>query len=282
MEYNAARETGSPLEIATSYRVRQTFVLAVICVFVIILPSQVRAGQRDAEEQAQLRDDISALQKDVRTIGQLQQQTIDKLNELNRVLSSMSQPPPLPSSLNIREEPFRGNSEARVAVIEYADFECPYCGQFERGAFPQLVSDYIEKGTVRYFYRDFPLPVHPHAMAAARAARCAGEQGKYWEMHDALFAKQNALSTPALLDRAQTLGLDQTKFSECLSSERYTEEIQKGAADAQKMGIEGTPTFFLGTVGSNGDVVNVDKRFVGTAPYDVFKSEIDALLAKTQ
>lgn len=113
---------------------------------------------------------------------------------------------------------------------------------------------------------------------AARAARCAGEQGKYWEMHDSLFAKQNALSVPALLDRAQTLGLDTAKFTECQSSEKYTEDIQKSVSEAQKMGIDGTPTFFLGVVESSGDVT-ISKRFAGTAPFDVFQSELDALLA---
>ena len=171
-----------------------------------------------------------------------------------------------------------GESTARVAIIEYADFECPYCGEYERKTFPQILSDYIATGKVKYFYRDLPLPGNPRALPAARAARCAGEQGKYWEMHDSLFAKQNALSAPAFLDRAQTLGLDTAKFTECLSSEKYTADIQKSVSEALKMGIDGTPTFFLGVVEPSGDVT-IENRFKGTAPFDVFKTEIDALLA---
>jgi protein-disulfide isomerase len=182
------------------------------------------------------------------------------------------------SSLSVRGETFRGDSGAHVAIIEYADFECPYCGEYERKVFPQILSDYIEPGKVKYFYRDLPLPMHARALPAARAARCAGEQGKYWEMHDSLFARQNALSTPAVLDRAQTLGLDQAKFTECLSSEKYTEDIQKSVSEAQKMGIDGTPSFFLGVIEPGGDVT-IEKRFKGAPPFDVFKSELDALLA---
>jgi protein-disulfide isomerase len=165
-----------------------------------------------------------------------------------------------------------------VAIIEYADFECPYCGEYERKTVPRLLSDYIETGKVKLFYRDLPLPMHARALPAARAARCAGEQGKFWEMHDSLFAKQNALSAPAVLERAQTLGLDKEKFTECLSSEKYTADIQKSVSEAQKMGVDGTPTFFLGVVEPSGDVT-VEKRLQGAAPFDVFKTEIDALLA---
>ncbi len=184
--------------------------------------------------------DLSALRTDVRALQAEQQQIISRLDELKRLLQGNVQLPPV-SSLSVRGENFRGDSGAHVAIIEYADFECPYCGDYERKTFPQLLSDYIETGKVKYLYRDLPLPMHARALPAARAARCAGEQGKYWEMHDSLFAKQNALSTRALLDRAQALGLDTAKFSECQSSEKYTADIQKNLSEAQNMRIEGTP-----------------------------------------
>ncbi len=155
-------------------------------------------------------------------------------------------------------------------MIEYSDFECPFCGGFEQQTYPQLFENYIKMGEVKLFYRDLPLPMHPHAMHAARAAHCAGEQGKYWEMHDSLFAKQNALSDPALLDRARTLGLDTQKFGECFASDRYKDDILKSIAEAQKLGVQATPTFFIGTIDSNGDVVNISKRIVGAKPYADF------------
>ena len=118
--------------------------------------------------------------------------------------------------------------------------------------------------------------MHARALPAARAARCAGDQGKYWEMHDSLFAKQNALSVPSFIDRAQTLGLDKEKFTECLSGDKFNEDIRKGMSNAQKFGIDGTPTFFIGTI--EGDVVNIKAGIKGTSPFEAFKTRLDALL----
>ena len=235
--------------------------------------TQAQSGTKD-----QPQGDIAALRTDVRALQAEQQQIISRLDELKQILQANRQPPPQISSVSVRGETFRGDSGARVAIIEYADFECPYCGEYERQVFPQILSDYIETGKVKYFFRDLPVPGHARALPAALAARCAGEQGKYWEMHDSLFAKQHALSAPALLDRAQTLGLDIAKFTECQSSEKYTADIQKSLSEAQAMRIDGTPTFFLGVVEPGGDVT-IEKRFAGAAPFDVFKSALDALLA---
>jgi protein-disulfide isomerase len=239
--------------------------------------SQVGYAQAQGAAKDQPQGDLSALRTDVRALQAEQQQIISRLDELKQILQGGGQPPPV-SSLSVRGEKFRGDSGARVAIIEYADFECPACGEYEQKTFPQLLSDYIETGKLKYFYRDLPLPMHARAMPAARAARCAGEQGKYWEMHDSLLAKQNALSGPALLDRAQTLGLDTARFTECQASAKYTADIQKNITEAQKMGIDGTPTFFFGIVEHGGDVA-IETLFVGAAPFEVFKSELDALLA---
>ena len=235
-----------------------------------------------AQEQIPAKDpsesNLVALRTDIKALQTEQQLIITRLDELKQLLQGLGNPPATVSSTSVHDEPFRGNNGARVAIIEYADFECPYCGEFERQVFPKILSAYIETGKVKYFYRDLPLPGHPHALPAARAARCAGEQGRYWEMHDSLFAEQNALSAPALLDRAQTLGLDAAKFAECESGEKYMADIQNNILEAQKMGIGGTPTFFLGVIEPSGDVT-IEKRFQGAAPFDVFKTEIDALLA---
>jgi protein-disulfide isomerase len=249
-----------------------------VALLLFLSVAQVGQGQSQNGTKDQAQSDLTTLRTDIRALQAEQQQIITRLDELKQLLQPNRQPPAPVSSVSVRGETFRGDSGARVAIIEYADFECPYCGEYERQVFPQLLSDYIETAKVKYFYRDLPLQMHARALPAARAARCAGEQGKYWEMYDSLFAKQNALSPPALLDRAQTLGLDTAKFTECQSSDKYTADIQKNVAEAQRMGVEGTPTFFLGVVDPSGDVT-IEKRFEGAAPFDVFKTEIDALLA---
>jgi len=258
---------------------------AILPVLLCVGLIQVGHAQTQGEAKDKQQDNVSALRTDVMTLQAEQQQIISRLDELKQLLlakdhlasTTVLPSPQPPTTLNIQGENFRGDIAARIAIIEYADFECPYCREYERTAFPQLLSDYIQTGKVKYFYRDLPLPMHPYAMSAARAARCAGEQGKYWEMHDSLFAKQNALSAPALLDRAKTLDLDNGKFAECLSSDKFTEDIRKSVSYAQTLGIEGTPTFFIGTI--DGDTVNIKKAIQGGPPFEVFKTSLDALLA---
>jgi protein-disulfide isomerase len=254
----------------------------VLMLFCSLTPTFCKAGQApQSRSTIDLQQDISNLKRNVKTLLAEQQQIIEQLNELRRQLptSVSARPAPLlPATLSVRGDLFKGDAPARVAIIEYSDFECPFCGGYERETSPQIFDNYIKTGKVKLFYRDLPLPMHPHAMSAARAARCAGDQGKYWEMHDSLFAKQNALSDPTLVDRAKTLGLDTNKFSECFSSDRYADDIQKSIAEAQKLGIGGTPTFFIGTIDSNGHVVNISKRIIGARPYADFQAALDEVL----
>jgi protein-disulfide isomerase len=245
--------------------------------------SQSGYAQAQSQPKDQPQGDLAALRTDVRALQAEQQQIITRLDELKQFLQANGQQVHVqpPSTLDIHGQSFRGDGGAQVAILEYADFECPYCGQFARQVYPQISDKYIKTGKVKYFYRD--LPFHPHAMSAARAARCAGEQDKRWELHDSLFAKQAALSDPVLLDRAQNLGLDTDKFSECLSSDRYTDDIRKGMSEAQTLGIDGTPTFFIGTIGPDDDVVKISGRINGTNSYETFASTLDAALsAKSQ
>jgi protein-disulfide isomerase len=227
-----------------------------------------------------IQEDMSAVKRDLAVLLAQQRQMIDQLNELKRVLPAAGRPrPQAPSTLDVHGQIFRGDGAARVAIIEYADFECPYCGQYERNTSSQILEKYIKTAKVKLFYRDLPLPEHPHALSATRAAYCAGEQGKYWEMHDSLFANQLALSDPALLGRAKTVALDTNKFSECFSSNRYSDELRKSVDEAQRMGIDGTPTFFIGTIRPDGNIVNINKRIVGAHPFEVFQSALDEVLA---
>ncbi len=240
------------------------------------------ARPQDADDQKAVRQDIATLKKDVKAIGDKQQQIIDQLNELKRLLQANSGVAPLfkpPATMGVQGEPFQGNSTARIAVIEYGDFECPACGAFSRETYPQIVANYIKNEKVKYFYRDLTMTIHPHAIPAARAAHCAGEQGKFWEMHDSLFANQAALAEKDVADRARGLGLDVAALMRCLSSDRYLDAIRKSSAEAQAMGINATPTFLLGVISPSGDVVKIEKTIVGAYPYATFKVFLDNLLA---
>jgi len=275
----------------SSWRIAGMNILRIVrvvlaCLLGLVYCHLAQAQEKDKTKYLQFReDDISTIRNDMKTLESEQQQIIDQLSELKKLLVSSStgapaQPPLPPTTLDVHGEAFRGSNSARVAIIEYADFECPYCGQYARQIYPQILENYINTGKVKYFYRDLPLSMHPHALVAARAARCAGEQGKYWEIHDDLFSNQSALGLNEISARAQELGVDGGKLSECLSSDRYAQNIHKSMSEAQTLGIEGTPTFFMGKI--DGDTVKIDKAIKGASAFAIFKSFLDALLGSKE
>jgi protein-disulfide isomerase len=165
--------------------------------------------------------------------------------------------------------PSMGDAKAPVTIIEFSDFECPFCGRYVTQTYPQIKKDYVDTGKVRIVFRDYPLPFHSNAQKAAEAAECADDQGKFWEMHSKLFSNQQALSVANLKKYAGELALDQTKFDECLDSGKHAAEVQQDLADGSAAGVSGTPSFFV-----NGMLL------VGAQPYSEFKKLIDAELAK--
>ncbi|MBI4366448.1 MAG: DsbA family protein [Deltaproteobacteria bacterium] len=169
-----------------------------------------------------------------------------------------------------------GNDKASVIVIEYASMTCPHCAHFHENTFPELKKRYIDTGKVRYVLRDSPLSIHPQAPKAAEAAHCAGEQSQYWAMHDVLFRNQRDLSVPALKRYAAGLGLDETKFAECLDSGRRAGEVKKEQQAATEAGVRGTPTFFVGPSTSGGTING--RRLVGAQPLAAFQALIESQL----
>jgi len=237
---------------------------------------------------AQKRDDKpkpkeATLQQQVDELKAGQQQILKELQEIKKILQSFqeanSPQAPQEISLPVSGEPFKGSPAARVAIIEYSDYQCPFCGEYAREVFPRLNSDYIKSGKVRYYYRDLPLSMHPNALPAALAARCAGEQGKFWEMHERLFANQNALDPDALKQHAVALGLDAARFNECMASGKYRSPVARSMASAERLRIDGTPAFLIGVVDANGEVVRVAQVMLGAKTYEAFKAALDSALA---
>jgi protein-disulfide isomerase len=144
---------------------------------------------------------------------------------------------------------------------------------------PQIENDYIKTGKIKYVYGDFPLEaIHGYAFKAAVAANCAGEQGKYWEMHDRLFANQSALKPEDLATHAEAIGVDKESFQQCLQSGKYDAFIHKMIGQGQKAGVRGTPTLVVGVAEPNSKNVRVVKVVVGLQPYAAFKEAIDEIL----
>jgi protein-disulfide isomerase len=188
-------------------------------------------------------------------------------------------PPPPATAVPVAETtPFNvlGRADAPVTIIEFTDLQCPYCARHATQTFPRLRRDYIDTGKLRYTSRDLPLPFHDFALPAAVASRCAGEQGRFWEYRDALFAAQGLLGTEPYARLARELGLDVERLEACRSDGRQEANVRADLALARSNGIGSTPAFVIGRL--------VDGQFqgeviTGAQPYEVFAAKLDALLA---
>jgi protein-disulfide isomerase len=171
-----------------------------------------------------------------------------------------------------------GREDAPVTMVEFTDYQCPFCRKFERDNFAELKKNYIDTGKVRFVSRDLPLEFHPNAAPAAQAVRCAGEQHKFWEMHDAIMQDTATdLGADSILKYGDKVGLDSTAFRACVAEKRFGAAIQKDTADAGTMGISGTPSFVIAKTAPD----QMDGALiVGAVPYAVFDSRIKDLLAK--
>ena len=173
-------------------------------------------------------------------------------------------------------EPALGSATAPLTMVEFTDYQCPYCRRFQAEVWPKLKRYYIDTGKLRYIARDLPLEFHAAAAPAAEAAHCAGEQGKFWEMHAALLGGAPDLESGGIEQRAHAVGLDMGRFAECLAQRRYARTIAAHAAQADAAGINGTPGFVVGRV-ANGELTGV--RVEGAVPYDEFGGLLRELLA---
>ena len=168
-----------------------------------------------------------------------------------------------------------GNKNAPITVVEYTDYQCPFCQRFHITAFAEIKKAYIDTGKVRFFSKDMPLDFHPNAMRAAMAARCAGEQNKFWELRDVMGANPNSLDMDHIINFAGDLKLNTSQLRSCIDSGKYKDPIQTDVLEAMKIGANGTPTFIVGKSVGNG----VDGELVvGAIPFQMFDSKIKELL----
>ena len=165
------------------------------------------------------------------------------------------------------DDAFKGDKNAPVTIIEFSDYECPFCTRFYTQTLAQIQKEYIDTGKVKFVYRDFPLGFHQNAQKAAEAAECAGEQDRYFDMHDKLFENGVAGGVASFKKFAGQSGLNQGDFENCLDSGEMTSEVKKDFQDGQSYGVSGTPAFFV-----NGKLIS------GAQPFSAFKQMIDAEL----
>ena len=250
--------------------------IAALCGLVLLGFLTACTGQAQSQSNDDLKKDVQALKEG--------QQAIQKdLQEIKRLLAARpTAAAPTEQALNaiisVDGVPFKGDKNAKLTLVEFSEFQCPFCGRHVRETYPQLDKDYVQTGKVKYFFRDLPLEsIHKNAFKASEAARCAGEQNKFWEMHDRLFANQNSLEPAMLTGHAQAIGVDAKKFQACLDSGKTEAEIRKGIAEATKYGITGTPTTVIGLTQPNDKTIKVVKVIRGAQSIAAFKEALDSL-----
>ena len=212
---------------------------------------------------------------------QINEEMLKELRQIRQLLERLTQPqtPPQPTTARLTNlKGFAlGRADAPLTMVEFTDLQCPFCRQYAAVTFEQLRKDWIDTGRLRYISRDFPLDFHPQAMSAARAARCAGDQGKFWEMRMSLMRNANLLSADYIDRTAADLKLDPKAFASCIASAKFDAEIQADLQEGGRIGVNGTPTFVLGrTTPSSleGPVI------VGAMPYAQFDAKLKELLSR--
>jgi protein-disulfide isomerase len=191
-------------------------------------------------------------------------------------------PPPVetiqPTSVSLNGVPRKGAPAAKIVLIEFSDFECPYCGQHAQGPYAQIQQEYVSNGKIQYAFRHFPLEqLHPGAKQAAEAAACANDQGKFWEFHDKLFVNQRALQLPNLQEYAKSAQVDGSKFDACMTSHQMAGRVSDDLAEARRLGLSATPAFVIGELQPN-QTVRVTRRIVGAHPMEVFQLALNEQL----
>lgn len=241
------------------------------------------------DASARTRDDVRALQQEVETLKQGQAQLQKDLEELRKQVQqgargAPAQPAFKPADLTIGASPVLGSADAPVTLFEFSDYQCPFCARHATNTMPELVKQYVDAGKLRIVMRELPIEsLHARAFAAATAASCAGAQGKYWQMHDLLFANQRAMADENLQAHADALGLDATAYAACVAATQTSDAIRASQKEGSALGISGTPSFVAGlTDPGDPNKVHVTQFIRGAQPLTAFQNVIDGLLKEAE
>jgi len=259
--------------LTTAHRVVGIVVSSVLLVLAAAPPSPAQSP------------DIATLQTDVATLKKELEVVKRELQEIKSLLRERPGAPPAEARsvlLGIGDGPFKGAPDARVTLVEFTDYQCPFCARHQRETVPRLQEAYVKTGKLKYVVRDFPLEsIHSSAAKAAEAAHCASEGGKFWEMHERLFANPKALGLDDLVQHAQALGLDSQAFTGCLESGKYATRVRQAQAEGERAGVRGTPSFFLGLTEPNGEKITAVTTIRGAQPFAKFQEAIEKLLSSS-
>ncbi len=240
-------------------------------------------------------DDIATLRREIQALKSQQDAVQKDVQAIRAMLQGLLQPrgqaqaagPAADDFVNktiaVAGEPVRGSASAKVMLVEVSDYHCPFCRRQNQQTTPQLLTDYVNTGKAKYAFVDYPIAqLHPDAFKAHEAANCAGDQGKFWEMHQSLFANNPVKDAAALTAQARAIGVDAAKFDACMSGGKYAESIKDSISRMEQLGVGGTPLILIGLTPPAGQPMKVLASVYGAKPYAEFKTAIDAALAQAR
>lgn len=235
------------------------------------------SSAQSPKEAAELRKEVEALKTSMAEM----QKSLDEVRAFLRAVSGgqFGGPRLEGASIDIAGAPSNGRADAPVTLIEISDYHCPFCRRHVQQTQPQIYAEYVQSGKVRHVFLHYPIEqLHPDAYRSHEAANCAGDQGKFWELHARLF--DTPLRTvDQLVPLAQSTGLDANAFRSCLTSGKHSQVVKESVARIQKLGISGTPHFLLGRTPADGAALKITRIVEGAQPFNVFKAALDGVLA---
>ncbi len=240
-------------------------VLGWVIVFTGMFPSLSQAEGLTKEQGDAILQELKGIRK-----------ALERLQATGLAGQSGKTKPPARVALPMGGGHVLGDPNAPVTLVEFTDYQCPYCRRFTQTTFPALKKAYIDTGKLRFISRDLPLPSHAHARLAAQAGHCAEQQGTYWDYRNMIFANAQRLSRPVLVELAQKAQMDVARFETCLMSESTQQAVNRDVAAARGIGATGTPTFVLGKIREDkleGPLI------VGAKTFGVFQAKIEQLLS---
>lgn len=253
--------------------------LFIILISTSLLLFSISAWSASTKQEVQkLSEQVEAMQKDLAEIKKM-------IKDIKAAPAPRAAQPAFKEQvISIGPSPYKGKADATVTLVEFSDYQCPFCARNYRQVVPTLEKEYIDTGKLKFVMRENPIPsLHRNATNASLAALCANDQGKYWEMHNIMFDNQRELGADNLKAFAGELGLDTATFNECLDSKKHEKQIQSDIASGAKLGVRGTPGFVLGlTDPKDPDKAKMSVFVKGAKSADHFKAVIEDLLKSAE
>ena len=244
----------------------------ILFLITIFLSSNIQAEDWITEEVlkqlSEIRQELKTLQSEVKGLK-------DALSN-----KPVAQPSIRTGNIELSSSPFIGNKNAEIAIIEFSDYQCPYCKRHYSQTFPDIKKNYIDSNKVKYVMKQYPLGFHAKARGASIAALCVEKlkPGQYWKAHEAIFSGETKLATEDYIELAQTVGIKQSKFESCLNDSTVSQQVDSDMQQGESVGVSGTPAFYIGKI-VNGEVVN-GQLITGARPFSSFSSVINRLLSE--